>query len=68
MLSFWVGLTLPWVRLGQRMRTTLHAAVVAPRQAGQIVTSKMACAGRIITVTIRPLRNNPGRKIWSLIV
>ncbi len=30
------------VRLGQRMRTTLHAAVVSCHQVGLIVTSKMA--------------------------
>jgi hypothetical protein len=64
----WVGLTIPQVRLGQRMRMTLHAAVVSHRQAGLIVTSKMACAGRIVTVTIRPPRKHPGRKIWSLII
>jgi hypothetical protein len=50
------------------MPTTLHAAVVAHRQAGLIVTIKMERAGQIITVTIRPLRNHPGQKIQSLIV
>jgi hypothetical protein len=68
MVSSWVGSTIPRVRLGQRMRTTLHAAVVSYRQADLIVTSKMACAGRIVTVTIRPPRKHPGRKIRSLIV
>jgi hypothetical protein len=67
MVSSWVGLTIPRVRLGQRMRTTLHAVVLSC-QAGLIVTSKLACAGRIVTVTIRPPRKHPGRKIWSLIV
>ncbi len=33
-----------------------------------IVTIKMACEGQKVTVTIRPLQNNPGRKIRSLIV
>jgi hypothetical protein len=41
------------------MRTTLHAVVVSYRQAGLIVTSKTACAGRNVTVTIRPLRKHP---------
>jgi hypothetical protein len=68
MVSSRVGSTIPRVRLGQRMRTTLHAVVVSYRQAGLIVTSKMACAGRIITVPIRPPRKHPGRKIRSLIV
>jgi hypothetical protein len=67
MVSCWVGSTIPQVRIGQRMRTTLHAAVVFHRWVGLIVTIKMACAGRIVTETIRPLRN-PGRKIRSLIV
>ncbi len=48
------------------MRMTLHAAVVSHRQAGLIVTIKMAGAGLNVTVTIRPLRHHPGRKIWSL--
>jgi hypothetical protein len=68
MVSSWVGSTIPWVRLGQRMRMTLHAAVVSYQQVGLIVTSKMACAGRIITVAIRPPQKHPGRKIRSLIV
>jgi hypothetical protein len=38
------------------MHTTLHAAVVSHRQAGLIVTIKLACVGRIVTVTIRPLK------------
>jgi hypothetical protein len=62
MLSSWVGSTIPRVRLGQRMCTTLHAAVVSYRQTGLIVTSKMACAGRIGTVTIRTPRKHPGQK------
>jgi hypothetical protein len=41
------------------MRTTLHAAVVSHCQEGLIVTIKMARAGRIITVSIRPLRKHP---------
>jgi DNA-binding protein YbaB len=45
------------------MRMTLHAVVVSHHQAGLIVTIKMACAGQIVAVTIRPLRNNPGQKI-----
>jgi hypothetical protein len=65
MVSSWVGSTIPRVRLGQRMHTTLHAAVVLYRQAGLIVTSKMACAGQIVTVTIRPPRKHPGRKAES---
>jgi hypothetical protein len=44
------------------MRTTLHAAVMSHRQAGLIVSSKMACAGQIVTVTIRPLGNNLNEK------
>jgi hypothetical protein len=39
------------------MRMTLHAMVVSHRQAGLIVTIKMASAGRNVTVTIRPLQN-----------
>jgi hypothetical protein len=58
MVSSWVGSTIPRVRLGQRMRTTLHAAVVSYRQAGLIVTSKMACAGQIVTVS-----NGAGRSV-----
>ncbi len=54
MVSSWVGLAIPRVRLGQRMRMTLHAALVSHRQAGLIVTSKMACAGRIITLQSGP--------------
>ncbi len=68
MVACWVGSTIPRVKLGQHMRTTLHAAVVSHHQAGLIVTSRTACAGRIITVTIRPPRKRPGRKIRSLIV
>jgi hypothetical protein len=68
MVSSWVWLTIPWVRYGQRMRTTLHAVVVSHRQAGLIVTIKMAYAGQNVTVTIRPLQKNPGQKIQSLIV
>jgi hypothetical protein len=60
MVSCWVGSTTPRVRLGQCMRTTLHAEVVSHRQAVLIVTIKMACVGRIVTVTIRPLQNHPG--------
>ncbi len=62
MVSSWVGSTIPRVRLGKCMRTTLHVAVVSHCQAGLIVTIKMACAGQIVTVTIRSLRNNPGQK------
>jgi hypothetical protein len=54
MVSCWVGSAILRVRLGQRMFTTLHAVVVSHRQAGLIVTIKMACVGRIVTVTIRP--------------
>jgi hypothetical protein len=68
MVSSWVGSTIPRVRLGQHMRTTLYAAVVSHCQAGLIVTIKMACAGRIVTVTIRPPQKHPGQKIRSLIV
>jgi hypothetical protein len=68
MVSSWVGSTIPRVRLGQRMRTTLHAVVVSYRQAGLIVTRKMSCAGRIVTVTIKPPQKYPGRKTWGLIV
>jgi hypothetical protein len=67
MVSSWVGSTIPRVRLGQRMHTTLYAAVVFHRQTGLIVTSKLACEGQIITVIIGPPRKHPGRKIWSLI-
>jgi hypothetical protein len=68
MVSSWVGSTIPRVRLGQRMRTTLHAAVVSYRQAGLIVTRKIACVGQIVTVTIRPPQKHPGQQIRSLIV
>jgi hypothetical protein len=68
MVSCWVGSTIPRVRLGQHMRTTLHAAVVSHRQAGLIVAVKMACAVWIVTVTIRPPQNHPGQKIQSQIV
>jgi hypothetical protein len=68
MVSSWVGSTIPRVRLGQRMRTTLHAAVVSHCQAGLIVTSKMACAGQIATVTIRPPQKHPGQIIRGLMV
>jgi hypothetical protein len=54
--------TQPRVRLGQRMRTTLHAAVVSYRQLGLIVTSKMDSAGRIVTVTIRSHENTLDEK------
>ncbi len=66
MMSCWVGSTIRRVRLGQRMRMTSHVAVVSHGQAGLIVTIKMACVGRIDTVTIRPLQNHPGQKIRSL--
>ncbi len=62
MVSSWVGSTLHRVRLGQRMRTTLHAAVVSYRQVGQIVTNKMNSAGRIVTMTIRPHENTLDEK------
>ena len=62
MVSSWVGSTIPWVRLGQRMRMTLHVAVVSHHQVGLIVTSKMACAGRIVTVPIRPHENTLDEK------
>ncbi len=52
----------------QSMRPTLYAVMVYHHQAGLIVTIKTACVGQIITVTIRPLQNNPGRKILSIIV
>jgi hypothetical protein len=68
MVPSWVGSTIPRVRLGQGMRTTLHAAVVSHCQAGLIVTNKMSCAGRIFTVTIRPPRKHPELKIRSLLV
>jgi hypothetical protein len=58
-VSCWVGSTIPRVRLDQRMRTTLHAAVVSHFQEGLIVTIQMAYAGWIITVWIRPLRKHP---------
>jgi hypothetical protein len=56
MVSSWVGSTIPWVRLGQRMHTTLHAAVVSYRQVGLIVTSKLASAGRIVTDNYAPTK------------
>jgi hypothetical protein len=68
MVACWVRSTIPRVRLGQRMGTTLHAAVVSHHQGGLIVTSKTACAGWIVTVTSRPPRKPPGRKIRSLTV
>jgi hypothetical protein len=68
MVVSWVGSTTPQFRLGQHMHTTLHAAVVSHHQLVLIVTLKTACAKQIVTVTIRPLWNNPGRKIQSLIV
>jgi hypothetical protein len=46
MVTVRVGLTIPRVRLGQRMRTTLHAAVISHRQVGLIVTSKTAFADK----------------------
>jgi hypothetical protein len=49
------------------MRTTLHVAVVS-HHLGLIVTSKTACLGQIVTVTIRPPLKHPGRKIQNLIV
>ncbi len=54
-MSYWVR-----VRLGKRMRMTLHAAVESPHQMGLIVTIKMASVGQNVTVTIWPLRNHPG--------
>jgi hypothetical protein len=68
MVSCWVGSTIPQVGLGQHMCTTLHAAVVSHHQVGLIVTIKMAGAGQNVTVTIRPLQNHPGQKIWSQMI
>jgi hypothetical protein len=69
MVSSCVGSTISQVRLGQRMRTTLHAAVVSHHQAGLIVTSKMACAGQIVSVSTKtPWMKNPESNLIAEVV
>ncbi len=65
MVSCWVVSTISRVtcRLGQRMRTTLHAAEMSHRQSGPIVTIKMAWRETrrtarnflILTIAVRPI-------------